>query len=57
MKYNTKHGQGTFKTKDGVTYTGAWKWNKRHGTGVLTTSSWKYEGEFEDDLQQGHGIL
>lgn len=42
---------------DGSNYKGEWKNNKRHGFGILTTSNFIYEGNFENNTKQGKGKL
>ena len=51
-------GKGTFKWKDGSTYTGEFKDSSIHGTGVyLWSDGRRYEGEWAMNKMQGHGIF
>lgn len=50
------HGQGTYKTNNGIEYEGEFKNNSRTGYGVLTTpSGYKWKGEWRDDKRNGQG--
>ncbi len=41
---------------EGETYDGEWKYGVRHGTGTIhKNGSVMYQGEFLDDLRDGHG--
>ena len=58
MLGNRKHGQGTYKWKDGDRYTGEWFEDRMHGRGVFVYANGdKYEGEFSSGLKQGKGVF
>lgn len=52
------NGFGTYKGKDGYTYTGVYVLGKRQGLGkhVLANGD-QYEGDFDQDLPHGKGVL
>ncbi|GBG32353.1 Phosphatidylinositol 4-phosphate 5-kinase 1 [Hondaea fermentalgiana] len=59
-----REGQGRFESACGnITYEGAWKASKRHGTGVLRQAqdasrrAATYEGEWADGLRHGSGRM
>jgi hypothetical protein len=41
---------------NGDYYKGDWKYNKRHGRGIVISFDSKYDGEWKDDTFHGHGI-
>jgi uncharacterized caspase-like protein len=52
------NGIGTFKGRDGYSYTGAYVLGKRQGQGIQTLGNGDvFEGEFVDDNPNGKGIL
>jgi len=66
------HGNGEFTWANGERYTGAWRGGKRHGSGTLQSwndtmlqstaiegkvTSMVYEGDWEDDLMHGKGVI
>lgn len=56
-----ENGHDIFTTQTGARYEGDWKRFegvvKRHGKGEFKTEDFVYEGDFEEDLFHGHGIL
>lgn len=54
-------GNNVFHGSNGSKYEGEWKRIdgviKRQGKGIYTCNEFKYEGEFEDDLFNGHGTI
>ena len=54
-------GSDQFTLPNGLKYVGEWKRFdnilKRHGHGVYTGEDFTYEGEFEEDLFNGHGEI
>jgi len=51
-------GQGTMLLKDGSTYDGHWKDNKRHGIGTFRYKDGSsYIGEYVKDMKNGFGIF
>merc|ERR1711879_845153 len=56
-----KEGKGVFKTIAGAVYTGQWKRNVYHGTGVIVNSSGsyisRYEGEWQHGRKMGKGTI
>jgi len=58
FEYNAAYGPGTMTTDHG-TYTGRFANNMLSGVGTFVDDkldSVKYEGQWVDDLQQGHGM-
>mmetsp|Transcript_24345 Transcript_24345/g.30967 ORF Transcript_24345/g.30967 Transcript_24345/m.30967 type:complete len:738 (-) Transcript_24345:344-2557(-) len=56
-KFGKIHGEGVYKFC-GNTYTGAWNFNKKEGTGTMECVSGEvYHGEWLDDRPNGYGQL
>lgn len=51
-------GKGQFQHSNGDVYIGQWKNNVAHGDGTYRHQGERttYEGQFRDDLQDGHGV-
>ena len=51
------HGKGIIAYKNGDTYSGYFKQDRRNGIGHLTTGSYEYFGPFVEDYKCGKGTL
>lgn len=56
-KRNQMHGRGTHHARSGVSYTGEYSDNARHGLGKEERSDGSWEGEWQFGLQHGYGLL
>lgn len=53
-----KHGQGVETSLDGYSYSGEWRHDKSHGTGIMRLPSGDtHEGEFHRDKAHGQGTF
>jgi hypothetical protein len=52
------NGEGVVRMRQAGDYMiGKWKRGEMHGKGVACKDGWKYEGEFENGLYHGQGVL
>ena len=57
FKNGKRNGKGILTWPNGDSYEGEYKDDKRSGYGVSTTSEYKYEGMFENNIFHGYGTL
>lgn len=48
-----RNGYGTFTYSSGAVYQGSWKNNEYHGTGLLVTEDYEYDGNWSQGKKQG----
>ena len=56
FRYGLKNGHGKFEFSDGRIYEGQWV-DDNHTVWVMQTSTWTYEGEWNESMEDGRGEL
>ncbi|MBQ6490257.1 MAG: hypothetical protein IJI75_13655 [Solobacterium sp.] len=55
--FDTRCGQGIYKTPDGSTYEGHWNMNCANGSGIEKSAEGTYDGSWEDGEKSGNGTM